>query len=1018
MNAKEQGRLEIEELVLKFKGNLSEYKDVSYSETKLRTEFIHPFLEALGWDVSNKRDQKQYLRDVVEEDTVDVDEDDQIKKKKPDYALRYNGERKLFIEVKKPNVQIETDRHAAFQVRRYGWSAQLPVSLLTNFETLSVYDCRYKPEKDDDVRVARIKEYNYEEFIEKYDEIYAEFSREAVFSGQLDQRYNINSEISGNQKFDKYFLNQIENWRILLSENLIKLNKDLKQDEINFLVQRLINRIVFLRICEDRDLEKYKGLLDVKNYKELKCLFEKADQKYNSGLFDFIDDKLSFDIEIDSELLIHIFQELYYPQSPYTFSVVESNMLGEIYELFLAKTIHINDDLTIEIKDKPEIIESNGVVTTPKYIVDSIIEKTLGPLFADKEPSDVSDIKVADISCGSGVFLLGAYEYILNFHLQWYLDNNPEDHLDKIYKKGNGQWYINLLEKQRILLNNIYGVDIDNQAVEVAQFSLLLKILEDEAVSEIENLLKRNKLKALPNLKGNILCGNSLVDYKFYDLDDEVEFSEEQLKRVNPFNWETEFIEIFEKGGFDCIIGNPPYIRIQNMVRHSSEEVNFYKSPLAGYKCAEHENFDKYSLFIERGLNLLNPSGILGYIVPNKFFTIRSGKALRKVISDNKHLKEITHFGVEQVFKNRSTYTCLLILSKSEQREFEVESVKNLKSWEYNEHIPAQIYSSADFNEEPWIFLHPHVKNVFDKIALDKRPLRNHSEIFVGVQTSKDDVYVIKPNKETEDKVEFTTKDGRTYQIEKDILRPFILDVKLEGFLPPYSNSYLIYPYKEYNGKRAIPYTEAELLEEFPYCYNYLLDHKEVLSSRSVQGYTDNTWFRFGRSQSLTKFNGNPKLVWPVLSVGPRYTYDEENIIFSGGGNGPYYGLRTLAGDNHSIFYIMAILSHPAIEAMIKTGRTSKFRGGYYSHGKQFIENLPFKEIDFQNETEIAHHDLIVKNVQSLIRIKSQIKSTKLVNQRDRLKRQAEAINNKINNHIEALYGINDHDIKIIKGLL
>lgn len=187
--------------------------------------------------------------------------------------------------------------------------------------------------------------------------------------------------------------------------------------------------------------------------------------------------------------------------------------------------------------------------------------------------------------------------------------------------------------------------------------------------------------------------------------------------------------------------------------------------------------------------------------------------------------------------------------------------------------------------------------------------------------------------------------------------------------------------------------------------------------NRSVQGFTDETWFRFGRSQSLTKFDGQPKLIWPVLSLEPRYTYDDRNIIFSGGGNGPYYGLRTLEGDNHSIFYILAVLSHPAIETMIKTGRTSRFRGGYYSHGKQFIENLPFKNIDFQNESETLHHNTIVSNVRSLIGIKDQISNSRFPRQRQRLERQAKIINNQINNHVEALYGITDQDMNIIKEL-
>jgi len=1013
---KTKGYKIIEGLVKKFESNLVYYQSGEYNETQVRSDFINPFLKALGWDVDNKEGKLNYLRDVVEEDTVEVDEDGEIRKKKPDYALRYNGKRKLFLEVKKPSISLHSNKTPAFQLRRYGWSATLPISILTNFETLIIYDCRYSPIEEDDVRVARVKEYNFKEFLTHFDEIYEELSFESVSTGKFDQKYNTDTIIKGQETFDSYFLDQIEKWRVKFASNLLKRNPVLKTEEVNFLVQKLINRIVFLRICEDREIEKYKKLLEVNSYESLKSLFIEADKKYNSGLFDFIEDRLSLDVNIDSDILIDVFQELYYPNSPYTFSVVESNVLGEIYELFLANEIVIHGDSSISVTTKPEVAESNGVVTTPKHIVDSIVSKTLAPLIINIGPDKISGLRIADISCGSGVFLLSAFEYLLEYHLEWYVRTGTENYPDLVYE-FNGEYYLTLYEKQRILTNNLFGVDIDDKAVEVTQFSLLLKVLEDENGGSVNEAIKKHRLKALPNLDNNILVGNSLVDYSYYEINNEDELNANQIININPFNWEDEFPEIItSNGGFDAIIGNPPYIRIQNMQKYSPKEVNFFKNRLIGYKCAASDNFDKYSLFIERGLSLLNKDGYLGYIVPNKFLTIKSGKTLRSEISEGKHLTELVHFGTEQVFKRRSTYTCIMVLAKDKRDEFTVEHVTDLKAWEYGIGSRIQGYKAKEIGEEPWIFLHPRVKNVFNKMIENNNVLSDVANIFVGVQTSKDEIYVISPESETNEKVTFTGVNGKRYEIEKGVLRPMIYDVALEGFSRPKANTYLIFPYKELRDRRAIPYSEDELANAFPKCFKYLNDFKESLLTRSVQGFTNNTWFRFGRSQSLVKFNGS-KLIWPVLSKGPKYTFDDQDIMFSGGGNGPYYGLNNKENDNHSIHYIQAVLSHPIVETIIRTGKTSVFRGGYYSHGKQFIEGLPFRAIDFENPSEVEIHDKVVRNVKDIIAIKDELNSISIPQQRKKLSRQVDILIRKNNEEINQLFELSNEDLSTIAEL-
>ena len=1005
----------VQELVDRFAYHHAAYtgSHSDYNETQLRVDFLDHFLAALGWDVFNEQQSPQHLREVIHEDTVEIEDDNQVFAKKPDYALRLGTKRKFFVEAKRPSVPIITNNASAFQVRRYGWNARLPISVLSNFDKLIIYDCRVRPQAGDDVRAARLKVYDYTEYIPRFDEIYAQLSREAVYSGRFDEQLDIEEEREGTEPFDEYFLGQIEQWRERLAYDIAQQNLTLTQAELNFLVQRLLNRIVFLRICEDRELEKYQTLQAVQTYDELKALFRQADARYNSGLFDFIEDQLSLNIRVSDAVLIGIFQELYYPASPYAFSVVEAAILGEIYERFLARQITV-DDGQVTVVEKDEVAASRGVVPTPKYVVDAIIQKTLTLLCEGKPLDKLAQLRLADIACGSGTFLVAAYEYLLNTYLARYLQDGAERHSDKVYEGSQNAWYLTLPERQRILCTHIFGVDIDPQAVEIARFSLLLKVLEDVPAASIAAHWQQHHARALPNLHANIQCGNSLVDGDYFDYDSDALTDAEHFAQLNPLDWETAFPAVFAEGGFDAIVGNPPYIRIQNMVRYSPREVQYYQSDEAPYTCAQSDNFDKYCLFIERGLSLLKSAGRLGYIVPHKFFSLKSGQALRKLLSEGQHVAEVIHFGVQQVFDTRrTTYTCILALAKQPTPSFTVEHVSDLLAWRFGKPGEFETHKATDFDESPWELVSPAARQVFERLRIAHTlTLEQVANIFVGVQTSADRIYIFDPDAETDSTVTFTDVEGVTWTIEKTILRTCLKDVVLPAFGRPQPNTYIIFPYKIENN-RATLYTPAEMQEQFPKCWAYLNAHKIALEQRSIQGGTTETWYRYGRSQSLTKFDGRPKLIWPVLSLEARYAHDDQDIVFTGGGNGPYYGLRPLPETALSIHYLQAVLSHPAIEALVRA-RGSAFRGGYRSHGKQFVKDLPIRRIDFTNVEEKNTHDRIVDLVKTLIQTMERAATATVPLQRQQAAQQAQKLRQVVQALIGDLYNITTTDLAAV----
>lgn len=1006
-NTKDESLEQLKALISAFEKEYAIYKTPKYSEAQLRIDFLNPLLKTFGWDVDNELTKSQFLRDVIQEESIDVEEEDSVTKKNPDYTLRIQGTRKLFVEAKKVSIDLDKSNKSAFQTRRYGWNANLGISILTNFETLAVYDCRHKPNAEDAVSAARYQTFHFTHFLERFDELYQLLSFQSVASGYIDEYFAVTHKDT--TAFDDYFLKQIENWRLTLASDVIANNDGFNNEDINFLIQRLLNRIVFLRICEDREIEKFETLKNIKSYNELKQLFIYSDKKYNSGLFDFIEDNFSLNINLKSEILIDIFNELYYPQSPYDFSVVDPTILSQIYERYLGSKIAIVNDRQISIVEEPEVAASSGVVPTPKLIVQNIVKETLAPLFEGKNLEQMQQLKLADICCGSGTFLISIYDFIFEKYTLEFVAAGITDS-EIINQVFDGSYQLTLKAKHQILTSNIFGVDINPYAVEVSKFSLLLKLLEGEKSGSIENYLAKHKQKVLPSLDDNIKCGNSLVDDSYFKFQPEAIDNDELLFKLKPFNWIKEFNFLEAQNGFDAILGNPPYVRIQNIIKFSAEEIKFFQSDVSGYTVAEAETFDKYYLFIQRAINLLNENGVLGYIVPHKFFIVKGGKALRAFITSHSSIFKIIHFGVAQVFPNRSTYTAILILDKRKREQISFKRIRRIASELTAGSITYDSYNSAAYTEQPWLFVSKSSQVVFDKAKnANAIPLRSIAEIAVGLQTSADKIYIFKPEEETETTYRFRYKNA-TYQVEKAICKPCLYDLSFGLFDTVKPNAQMIFPYIIQADKAEV-FSEEYFQENFPMTWAYLNNFKDELSKRSINGSKEPKWYQFGRSQSLTRFHDNKKLIWSVLSTKSGYVFDENNLQFTGGGNGPYYSLFT--SSEYSLYYILGILSHPIFEALVKSG-ASEFRGSYYSHGKQFIENLPIKKIDFTNAEETKFHNEIVKTVKSLIATKATYNGIYITAKKKVMQNKMDLLFNTLVEQVNSLYGITNDELNTV----
>ena len=970
---------------------------------------MDPFFKALGWDVENSAALPQHLREVVHEAKVTLAIKSQ---KKPDYAFRLAGARKFFVETKKPSVAVEKDAKSAFQLRRYGWSAKLPISVLSNFRYLIIYDCRPRPHENDDFRMGRIKTYFYSDYERLFDEIYDLLSRESVYSGEFDNNFAV-PVAKGIIPFDEYFLRQIESWRLLLATVILSKNPRLTEDELNYIVESFINRIVFLRICEDRDIEKYETLLATTTSatkEKLLSVFQNADKKYNSGIFDFRKDTLSLGVKISDDALISVIRELYYPKSPYIFSVVESNIIGDIYELFLTRRITITNKRKARIVLKPEVSHDLGVVITPRFIVKELVERTIKPLCEGKAPDQISELRFLDMACGSGSFLLATYAYLLEYHLNWYIQHQDGA---KIYRGESDYWYLTLEEKRRILLNNIFGVDLDANAVEVAKFGLLVRLLEDESESTVDSAASHGGV--LPSLDQNIKCGNSLIDKSFFRFREASDLSPEQLRLLHVFNWDDEYREI-APSGFDAIVGNPPYTRIQVLEKLFPLELDYYQS--GAYRSSIGHNFDKYYMFIERAISLIQSDGRIGYIVPHKFMKIKAGEPLRHLITEGKYLRELVHFGTQQVFGSarKTTYTCLLILGKSGSEKFSLEKVKDIDQWKYQPGTRVTtVVDSSEIDSSPWIFVGP-LRPLVDRLRNFPKTLSDIADIFVGLQTSMDSVYVIYPESLTSSRIGFTDIQGHPRTIETKATLPAIYDLEIAPFMTLAPNARIIFPYY-YDGVRVLSYNEKQLRRKFPRTLAYLRSYKKSLSERNVSDPEPGKWFKYGRSQSLTKFDRRKKLIVKVLSTEPCFTFDKSNLVFTGGGNGPYYGVSLKPDQKISIFFLQAVLNSRLTELLVKSW-SSVFRADYYSFGKEYIEKLPMPDIDLRNGGDKRQHDRITKIVMRVRQLSYLHQKTKMPSRKEEISSQITSLQNELNEAVYQLYRLTEAEKASLRQLI
>lgn len=1010
---------QIARLIETFEQNREDYLHGRYSETQLRREYLDPFFKALGWDVDNTQGYAEAYKDVIHEDAIRIGS----ATKAPDYCFRIGGTRKFFVEAKAPTVNLKDNPEPAYQVRRYAWSAKLPLSILTDFEEFAVYDCRIRPALSDKASKGRVKYYRYTDYAEHWDEIASIFSRDAVLKGSFDKYAASEKRKQGTAEVDAAFLAEIEDWRDKLAHNIALRNPKLTDRQLNYAVQITIDRVIFLRICEDRGIERYGELMALVNgadvYQRLMGLFRKADDRYNSGLFHFQrekdrhegPDELTPELAIDDKPLKEIIRSLYYPDSPYEFSVLPAEILGQVYEQFLGKVIVLTAGHHAKVEDKPEVKKAGGVFYTPSYIVDYIVKQTVGKLlegasvtlYKTKPPKLDRPLRVLDPACGSGSFLLGAYQLLLDWHLDYYQNHDPKSWAAikeaPICSAAGDGWKLTTRERKRILLDHIYGVDIDTQAVEVTKLSLLLKVLEGE-----KNLVLFHDERALPDLSDNIKCGNSLIGSDFYKGQQLGMFNDEERFRINAFDWRIEFPDILGDGGFDAVIGNPPYVDVKIL----SPEL---KPALAERYKSATQRFDLYIPFVERGLSLLRQSAYLAFIMPTMFARREYGRDLRSVIRDSGAVQHVVDFGTKQVFSGAMNYVGVFVIAKGAKQlplevlRFDRHDLDDVETAEALRGGPVRGVrrvivppEHVDTSSE-WHLWGKSEAYLFDRLAAMSTPLGELlSHASEGIHSGKDDVFFV----------------SRSFALSASLESPPVFPLakgkdihRYDPVIPDHLSHCVIYPYDLTTGHS---YAEPELEKIAPTVFAYLKESRARLAGRPYFDRSSKNWYELWCPREPQIFT-SPKIVGPEIAARGEFSLCKDRLFI----NNKLKALILREGVSVVPEYLLGLLNSQLLTFVHRCIAPPK-GGGFFEVKTRILCSLPIRVIDRKNPVDRCHHDDVVLMVEAMLQHHKDLATARTPGERTSIERQIVATDREIDRLVYELYGLTEEEIRIVEG--
>ncbi len=885
----------------------------SYSEEETKRGFIEPLFEILGWDISNKKE---------------VSLEETISSKRVDYGFYLNERIKFYLEAKKFNVDLHSEDFAN-QAIRYSFNKGATWAVLTNFETLILFNAQDISKNLSDKRFFTI---NYSEYVEKFDQLYL-LSKEAFKKDLLDKEANKYGKKIERVPISSLLYKDLQKCREILIHDLSKCNNNVNSDDLDEGVQKILDRLLFIRVAEDRGVEpatlrplvrEYYGRKEQKGtlYEMMIKKFRELDTFYNSNLFSehFFEKWEEFSGATKDVISILYGKEGYYE---YDFKVMPSDVLGAVYENYLSHRLSKSKKGTTVSKDASKRKEQ-GIYYTPSYIVDYIVKNALGPVLEKcHSVLDVKKIKVLDPACGSGSFLIKAVDIIA-----------------EKYKKFGYQ--DEKLSKRIIIEENIYGVDLDPQAVEITRLNLLINALSE-----------RTKFSPLKNIKN----GNSLL-----------------------FDWQDEFPEVFKQGGFDVIIGNPPYIKefVSKDAFKGLHDSLYYQGKM-----------DLWTMFACISIDLLKDRGIMSFIAPNNWITNAGASIMRDKILKDGELKAFIDFGDYKVFTDAGIQTMIYVFEKKKpDKKYIVEYLRfNDKNIEEGKLISSIYGEKQRIKIEPEKLIGKNINfstkesnSIFDKIESKKNFKLDEKEVGQGIVAAPDKYFLEREiNKYSRDEIQF--------------LKPFF--TASGKYKSGESENYIFYISDKNFGDKE--------LHNYPNIERHFKQFENKLKEAKIKYGTPNKpYFYLHREREERFFNTGPKIVCGVRVTAPNFYYTEKE----------YYGSRALnfiKTDRINLKYLTGVLNSKLSYFWLKN--KGKKLGDLLQVDKGPLLEIPIYISDKEKQKQIIG---LVDKMLSLNKDLQKIEED--TEKWNSIKSEIEKTDKKIDEEVYKLYKLTEEEIKIIES--
>ena len=1011
--SKEQAKAEIGDLVRDFQKNKTRL--LNQAEAQIENNFIRPLFKYLNWNTTNEGLSVADYEFVVNRTGRSG--------KRPDYTLQLDGQHLLVMDAK----QVKYDMHDPRwlnQVYAYGYSTQnlaptrrIDFAVLNDFEEFVVLDCTLHVNDPRALRNFLVLNWTCDDYINQFDRLWDLFEREnmrrtartrhsdtprGLWALALSPR-----KVKANRTPpDKAFLADMDNdqngWRVRLAKDMKKLNPAADGALITAAVQLLIDRLIFVKALSDREIEddyleqlaetvEKDGLADSDNGWFAACgkIFDKLNRFYNGNIF-----KPRPELEavtVANKTVRDIIRSLQPENSPYNFAVLPVEILGTIYERFLGRVVRTTEQ-RVKIEEKPEVRKAGGVYYTPQYIVEYIVKNTVGKLLENcQTPADAAKLKILDPACGSGSFLVGAYAVLIDWHIKYFDSKKKLSVADRAdaYYDSDGRVRLTARLKRQILLNNLFGVDIDQQAVEVTRFSLSLKALEDTRREELYEERSLFKETVLPDLYQNIKCGNSLIGPDYFS--GKMFPDSDELRRVNPFDWQREFPAIFSSGGFDAVIGNPPYIRME-----SFKELKGY---LKANYLSHDERSDLYAYLIEKAHKLLKPCGRFGMIVSNKFLRSNYGKPLREYLKQNVSIESIVDFAGLPVFVGATVRTIVLLSLNKTDNSDKFLYTPPLPSEEFDSVVNGSLLldratdrhtfqiNVSTLEQPVWSFVRQDANDLLNRLKTECLTLKQYCDgkICRGVVSGLTEAFVI--NEVTRNQI--IKSNPRTVEV----IKPFLNGRDVRRYNIETKNNFLIYTY---HGIEIHKYPEIE---------KHLLRYKNDLLKRA----TKQAWYELQQPQlNFSKFMENPKIIFPDIATTPRFALDETGFFSS---NTTYFIPMT------DLFLLGLLNSRLGRFYFEKTCAGLEGKNEIYLRFfGQYLEGFPICKIDLNSSIEVERHNKIKRLVDSMLALHKHKTEAKIQTEQDLIQRQIDAADREIDALVYELYDLSKEEIAIVEG--